>query len=72
MFCNGGLSACVTCGGGEASLPTHCPGVRMGTLKESMVQAGNADYCDGEWSYYGIKASEAFDNMKGKSDVGNE
>lgn len=42
--CEGGLGLCTVCGGGEASLPTNCPGERMGEERESEVQAGRADY----------------------------
>lgn len=29
MVCEGSLALCVTCGGAEGSLPTHCPGEPM-------------------------------------------
>jgi hypothetical protein len=44
MFCEGGLAYCVTCGGGEGSLPTDCPGYRMPQPVERDVYAGVLDY----------------------------
>lgn len=59
--CRGGLSSCVTCGGAEASLPTHCPGEHMDAFRCDSVQSGAADYKNGEWQWYGMKAKEVFD-----------
>lgn len=44
MYCDGGLSHCTVCGGGEGSLPEHCPGVRMTDEQERAVYAGDLDY----------------------------
>jgi hypothetical protein len=44
MICIGGLSLCKRCGGGEGSLPTNCPGVRMTKEQEDKVYAGELDY----------------------------
>jgi hypothetical protein len=52
---------CETCGGGEESLPTHCPGARMDQTMESAVQMGIADFKDGEWWFYEYRAREVFD-----------
>lgn len=38
------LSYCPTCGGGEASLPTHCPGRRMSLQEEDLIQQGKLDF----------------------------
>lgn len=50
--CRGGLALCVTCGGAEASLPTHCPGEHMDSIMATSVQEGLMDYHDGAWRYY--------------------
>lgn len=44
MLCNGGLALCDVCGGLEGSLPTDCPGERMGQFIEDEVYAGRLDY----------------------------
>jgi hypothetical protein len=44
MFCEGGLGACVTCGGAEASLTTNCPQMRCEMIVLDAVQAGECDY----------------------------
>lgn len=44
MFCHGGLAACTRCGGGEGSLPTDCPGVRMSADDADLVYAGVLDH----------------------------
>lgn len=51
FVCEGGLSSCETCGGAEASLPTHCPQVAMDSMQQLLVQQGSADFKDGEWHY---------------------
>lgn len=51
FVCEGGLTSCETCGGAEASLPTHCPQVRMDSMQEMLVQQGSADFRDGCWHY---------------------
>lgn len=48
-YCLGGLALCTVCGGAEASLPTDCPGVRMGEDRAAEVQAGRLDFVRGEW-----------------------
>lgn len=45
----GELVACRTCGGGEGSLPTECPGVRMTPAEEGRVYAAVLDFVDGAW-----------------------
>lgn len=44
LFCEGGIAACTRCGGGEASLPTDCPGSKMGFVIESAITCGMLDY----------------------------
>lgn len=44
MICDGGLSLCMVCGGAEASMPTDCPGSRMGDLTARGVESGALDY----------------------------
>ncbi len=52
MFCDGGLSMCVICGGAEGSLPTDCPGARMSDAQETAIMAGQLDYRrDGGWRH---------------------
>ena len=64
--CEGGLSMCTVCGGAEASLPTHCPGVEMDDVTCSSVQIGIADYKDGEWWYKGLRRREVIKITEGK------
>ncbi len=49
QFCDGGLCYCVICGGGESSLPTECPGVKMSVSVEKAVQDGRMDFVNGNW-----------------------
>jgi hypothetical protein len=44
MFCHGGLGCCVTCGGLEGSLTTHCPQMRCEMIVLDAVYAGECDY----------------------------
>ncbi len=44
-----GLFSCSVCGGAEGSLPTECPGVRMGPYLRERVYAGRYDFRDGRW-----------------------
>jgi hypothetical protein len=48
QFCDGGLFACVVCGGFEGSLPTDCPGEKMGEAREEEVYAGAIDFREGK------------------------
>lgn len=43
------LTLCRTCGGGEASLPTDCPGERMTAAQRDAVLARRLDYWGGAW-----------------------
>lgn len=43
------LYLCVTCGGAEGSLPTHCPGYRISFEGQELIMAGQLDFKDGEW-----------------------
>lgn len=47
--CRGGLGWCIVCGGAESSLPTECPGKRMGPEIEEAVSKGTMDFIDGAW-----------------------
>lgn len=52
--CLGGLAWCTVCGGGEASLPSECPGRKMTDAEEDAVQDGRLDFVivdfgRGEW-----------------------
>lgn len=49
IVCTGALSMCKVCGGGEAALPTECPGNRMTAEQLDAVQAGTLDYKAGSW-----------------------
>lgn len=42
--CNGGLSLCETCGGAEASLPNACPGRKMSSIEQNMVQSRELNF----------------------------
>lgn len=39
-----GLQNCLVCGGAEATLPTHCPGVLMSAQYREQIAAGILDY----------------------------
>jgi hypothetical protein len=47
--CSRGLDYCLTCGGGESSIPKECPGVKMNGEQQDGVSAGTLDYVGGEW-----------------------
>lgn len=47
MFCE--LTICMVCGGGEATLPTECPGMRLLPGQEDLIYIGQLDYVNGEW-----------------------
>lgn len=50
--CKGGLGHCLTCGGAEASLPTHCPQRRMTQIEVEAVSDGDLDYTFSEgWHF---------------------
>lgn len=44
MICDGGLSFCVVCRGGESDLPTMCPGRKMNHKEMVHVQNGWLDW----------------------------
>lgn len=44
FVCRGGLFSCDTCGGGEGSLTTDCPGGRMDMDSLNAVYDGTLDY----------------------------
>ena len=48
-ICDGGLSVCAVCGGGEGSLPSECPGQKMTSEQDNAVYAGDLDFKCGEW-----------------------
>jgi hypothetical protein len=43
------LAHCKVCNGAEASLPTQCPGKKLTSGEEDMIQAGTLDYNNGKW-----------------------
>lgn len=43
MFCDGGLFACIVCGGLDGGLTTQCPGTRMMAGYRQLVYAGELD-----------------------------
>ncbi len=49
IYCHGGLSFCTTCNGGEASLPSECPGKPMSEEMENAVCRGRIDFQNGKW-----------------------
>lgn len=49
FVCMAGLALCETCGGAEASLPTHCPQQKMSVELADAVQDGELDFIDGRW-----------------------
>ena len=46
-FCEGGLFACVVCGGFEGTLTTDCPGIRQCDALLELVYMGKIDYHQG-------------------------
>jgi hypothetical protein len=69
LVCEGGLAWCTVCGGGEASMPTECPGVKMSQEQQDAVQAGTLDFKDGEWQCAGHVASERNPKICGRCGV---
>jgi hypothetical protein len=49
FICDGGLALCQICGGGEASLPTDCPGYRMTYDRKDLIVNGQIDFINGKW-----------------------
>lgn len=49
IICDGGLSICKVCGGGEGALTTHCPHERMTPEQIDLVYMGKLDYFDSQW-----------------------
>lgn len=43
------LFICDVCGGGEGSLPSECPKIRMTIEQQDAVYAGTLDFVDGKW-----------------------
>lgn len=52
MICSGGLAFCTTCHGGEAELPTECPGVSMTEDQRAAVLSGHLDYTEERGWYH--------------------
>lgn len=50
MFCEGGLSACTTCGGLEGSLTKDCAGSELSSFTLDKVWKGDIDFRDGNWT----------------------
>jgi hypothetical protein len=48
-ICDGGLAVCLICGCAEASLPKHCPGVKINEEVQARIMAGDLDFRDNEW-----------------------
>lgn len=46
-----GLAYCGVCHGGESSLPSECPGVRMTLTEQDAVSNGELDFKEGLWVY---------------------
>lgn len=49
MFCEGGLSLCIVCGGGEGSLTTQCPGRQMTEDELDRVYGFLLDFNHNRW-----------------------
>ena len=49
LYCDGGLSYCSTCHGGEATLPTECPGRPLTAEEQDAVGLGLIDHVAGTW-----------------------
>jgi hypothetical protein len=49
FICDGGLGVCHRCFGGEASLPSECPGRPLTPQEHADVASGFLDFRDGEW-----------------------
>lgn len=43
---------CLTCGGVNKSLPTHCPGVPMDLVTRLAIKSGELDFVNGEWKHH--------------------
>lgn len=51
--CEGGLSVCRVCGGGEGALTTDCAGVRLSGEQLEQVHEAALDYRGGQWWFVG-------------------
>lgn len=49
QFCDGGLSACVDCGGLEGSLTTQCPGIELSADLLDHIYAQSMDFNQNRW-----------------------
>ncbi len=48
-WCDGGLTSCNVCHGGEASLPKDCPGSVMSERAQDAVGNGQRNFIDDKW-----------------------
>lgn len=44
-----GLAHCTVCNGAECSMPTDCPGTKMGIDQADAVCDGDIDFINGKW-----------------------
>lgn len=44
-----GLENCLTCGGAEGSMPTHCPGRRLTSYELDQIYDGQRNFLHGLW-----------------------
>jgi hypothetical protein len=49
MFCEGGLSLCIVCGGFEGTLSTQCAGVKLTEEQLDLVYAQMLDFNQNRW-----------------------
>lgn len=49
VYCDGGLSFCTVCKGGEAELTKDCPGEVTTEDQRERVMAGEIDFVGGAW-----------------------
>ncbi|MEE8598827.1 MAG: hypothetical protein V3S69_04850 [Dehalococcoidales bacterium] len=49
QFCEGGLSACITCLCFEGSLPSHCPGQPVSDEDQQLIYKATLDYHEHKW-----------------------
>ena len=49
VYCDGGLASCNICHGGEATLPTECPGRAMTAEEMDAVMNRGLDFVGGKW-----------------------
>jgi len=49
QYCEGGLALCTVCNCGEGTLPTECPGKKVGEGVQESIFRREIDFKNGQW-----------------------